>query len=77
MPRVAFKGLWDDIPTKGFWTGFVKNKRKDGGFYWVFATALRKIHPDGTVTYLSIRTAPSREDVKKYSELYHQIKQEE
>ncbi|MCK4737976.1 MAG: PAS domain-containing protein, partial [Sulfurimonas sp.] len=31
MPRIAFKGLWDDIQSKGFWTGIVKNLRKDGG----------------------------------------------
>ena len=37
MPRIAFKGLWDDIQTKGFWTGTVKNLRKDGKYYWVEA----------------------------------------
>jgi len=77
MPRIAFKGLWDDIQDKGFWTGFVKNIRKDRGFYWVFATAMRKISSDGKVTYLSVRVKPSRADVKKYGELYAQIKGDE
>jgi hypothetical protein len=74
MPRIAFKGLWNDIQTKGFWSGFVNNRSKDGGFYCVFATALRKIHSDGRITYLSVRIKPSRKDVAKYGKLYAEIK---
>lgn len=77
MPRIAFKGLWDDLHRKGYWTGIVKNRRKDNGFYWVFATALRKIHPDGRVSYLSVRLKPSREDVKAAEILYAQLRAEE
>ena len=77
MPRVAFKGLWEDIQGKGFWTGFVKNRRKDNGYYWVYATALRKIHPDGHITYLSIRVAPNRSDVAACEALYSQLREQE
>lgn len=77
MPRIAFKGLWDDITSKGFWTGFVKNKTKDGGYYWVYATVIRKVDSSGNISYLSIRAKPSREDVKKYSELYAELKEDE
>lgn len=77
MPRIAFKGLWDDIQSKGFWNGIVKNLRKDGGYYWVNATALRKIHDDGRVTYLSIRRVPSRVDVKNCITLYARLKSKE
>ena len=64
MPRMAFKSLWDDIQSKGFWTGIVKNLRKDGAYYWVHATVLRRIHSDGRATYLSVRRVPDRADVK-------------
>lgn len=77
MPRIAFKGLWDDIQSKGFWTGIVKNRRKDGGCYWVHATALRKIHEDGSVTYLSIRRKPDRGDVEACKILYSDLKSQE
>lgn len=70
MPRAAFKSLWDDVQNKGFWTGFVKNSRKGGGYYWVFATVLRSIDKSGNTKYISIRVKPSREDVKKAQELY-------
>ncbi len=74
MPRVAFKSLWDDVKAKGFWTGYVKNARKGGGFYWVYATVLKNVDKNGKIKYVSIRTKPSRDEVKKYDELYKTLK---
>lgn len=70
MPRAAFKSLWDDVQSKGFWTGYVKNQRKGGGHYWVYATVLRSIDKSGATKYISIRVKPSREDIQKAIELY-------
>jgi aerotaxis receptor len=70
MPRAAFKLVWDSIKQKGFWKGFVKNLRKDGKYYWVYATILREIEPNGTVKYLSIRTAPKRNEIEEAEILY-------
>ena len=70
MPRAAFKSLWDDVQSKGFWSGYVKNARKGGGFYWVYATVLRSTDANGALKYVSIRVKPSREDIKKAQELY-------
>ncbi len=70
MPRAAFKSLWDDVQNKGFWTGYVKNQRKGGGYYWVYATVLRSIDKSGNTKYVSIRVKPSREDIQKAIELY-------
>ena len=77
MPKIAFKGLWDDIQSKGFWTGIVKNLRKDGGFYWVHATAMRKVHSDGSITYLSVRRVPDRGDVNACITLYAELRAKE
>ena len=74
MPRIAFKGLWDDIQSKGFWTGIVKNSRKDGDFYWVHATVLRRIHSDGRATYLSVRRVPDKASVDACITLYAELK---
>ena len=70
MPRAAFKSLWDDVQAKGFWTGVVKNARKGGGHYWVYATVLRSIDKNGNIKYVSIRVKPSREDIKNAEALY-------
>ncbi len=77
MPRIAFKGLWDDIQTKGFWSGTVKNLRKDGGCYWVHATVLRQTASNGEVSYLSIRRVPKRSDVEACIPLYAELKSAE
>lgn len=74
MPRAAFKSLWNDIRAKGFWTGYVKNARKGGGHYWVYATVLRSVDKNGKTKYVSIRVKPSREDVKRAEELYKTLK---
>lgn len=70
MPRAAFKSLWNDIQSKGFWTGLVKNARKGGGYYWVHATVLRSVDKNSKVKYVSIRVKPSREEIKKAQALY-------
>jgi aerotaxis receptor len=77
MPRIAFKGLWNDVQTKGFWNGIVKNLRKDGGYYWVDATVLRRISSNGKITYLSIRRVPDRAAVESCTKLYHELKSKE
>ena len=77
MPRIAFAGLWNDIQTKGFWTGIVKNLRKDGGCYWVHATVLKRTLSDGTISYLSIRRVPSRATVESCTALYNDLKSKE
>ena len=70
MPRAAFKSLWDDVRAKGFWTGYVKNARRGGGYYRVYATVLRSTDKNGNVKYVSIRVKPSRDDIKKAEALY-------
>jgi len=77
MPKIAFKGLWDDIQTKGFWTGIVKNLRKDRACYWVHATALKRVDSKGNISYLSIRVVPSRKDVEACTLLYAELKSKE
>ena len=76
MPKLAFKGLWDDIQTKGFWTGYVKNLRKDGGYYWVYATVMRKIDSSGKVTYLSVRVPVLKSVSDEYEEIYAKLRGE-
>ncbi len=77
MPRAAFKGLWEDLRSKGFWTGLVKNRRKDNGYYWVYATALRRVGQEGRITYLSIRTKPSRSEVEAIEKVYAKLREAE
>ena len=37
MPKSAFKNLWETIEAGKNWFGEVKNRKKDGTYYWVIA----------------------------------------
>jgi aerotaxis receptor len=56
MPPEAFENLWETLKAGKPWVGAVKNRRKNGDFYWVLATA-SPVRENGQVTgYTSIRT---------------------
>lgn len=38
MPKELFVDLWETITSNQTWQGEIKNKKSDGGFYWVHAT---------------------------------------
>jgi PAS domain S-box-containing protein len=56
MPKRAFKELWQTIKSGNAWSGKVKNLKKDGGFYWVFANIEPLYNAKGEIdSYISIR----------------------
>jgi aerotaxis receptor len=56
MPPEAFEDLWDTLKAGKPWAGAVKNRRKNGEFYWVLASAT-PIWENGQITgYMSIRS---------------------
>jgi PAS domain S-box-containing protein len=56
MPPAAFKNLWDTLQAGKPWIGAVKNRRKNGDFYWVLATASPVLENGKITGYTSIRT---------------------
>jgi PAS domain S-box-containing protein len=73
MPAVAFKDLWDTIRAGKKWHGYVKNLRKDGGFYWVHAVVVPNVRGGKIVSYTSVRREPSRTKVGEAEALYNRI----
>lgn len=56
MPEEAFEDLWSTCKAGKPWSAAVKNRRKDGSFYWVLASETA-IYENGKITgYMSIRT---------------------
>ncbi|HMS05175.1 MAG TPA: PAS domain-containing protein [Burkholderiaceae bacterium] len=70
MPRAAFKDLWDTISSGKKWHGYVKNLRKDGAHYWVYATAVPNVRGGSIVGYTSVRRKPSRKKIAELSAVY-------
>jgi methyl-accepting chemotaxis protein len=56
MPAEAFEDVWRTISSGNIWTGQVKNKKKDGSYYWVQATISPVIGENGKpVEYMAVR----------------------
>lgn len=73
MPPSAFKWLWDTLNEGLPWRGIVKNRCKNGDHYWVKALA-SPIKENGKITgYLSVRTAPSRNEISSAEALYTKL----
>ncbi len=74
MPAVAFKDLWDTVAAGKKWHGYVKNLRKDGGFYWVYATVIPNVRSGKIVGFTSVRRKPSRRKVQEAAALYKTLR---
>ncbi|PIG27556.1 methyl-accepting chemotaxis sensory transducer with Pas/Pac sensor [Janthinobacterium sp. 35] len=74
MPVEAFADLWDTIKTGMPWTGMVKNRCKNGDFYWVFANITPVIENGRPIGYMSVRTKPTREQINEAAALYKSFK---
>ncbi len=71
MPKVAFKLAWDLIKSGQEFFGFVKNLRKDGGFYWVFAYITADYDSSGNIIgYSSFRRKPPKSAINQIEPVY-------
>lgn len=77
MPRAAFKDLWNTVKAGKKWHGYVKNLRKDGGFYLVYATVIPNIRKGEIVGYTSVRRKPSRRKMNEALALYIEMRKGE
>lgn len=73
MPAAAFKDMWRRIGAGKCWQGLVKNRRKDGAFYWVQANVTPILRDGKPVGYMSVRVAPAIDDVKAAEQLYAKL----
>ena len=74
MPKAAFKDLWHYIRDGKSWMGPVKNRCKNGDYYWVnaFVTPIKDAQGK-TFEYQSVRTCPERDVVKRAEDLYAKL----
>ncbi|QIJ04801.1 methyl-accepting chemotaxis protein [Shewanella chilikensis] len=75
MPKEAFADLWHQVKSGNSWMGLVKNRRKDGGHYWVnaYVTPIRR--KGKIVEYQSVRTKASPELIARAETCYQAINQ--
>ena len=56
MPATVYADMWKTIKRGNTWEGEIKNRKKDGGYYWVQAYISPSFDEDGKITgYTAIR----------------------
>ncbi len=74
MPEQAFADMWQHLKAGKPWTGMVKNRRKDGGFYWVLANATPYLIDGELAGFASVRVKPSPADIAAAEKAYAQVR---
>lgn len=75
MPPQAFEDLWRTVKEGQPWRGMVKNRAKDGDYYWVDAFVVPVRKSDQTIGYMSVRSEPSRDAVALAEALYKKLRE--
>jgi aerotaxis receptor len=75
MPSEAFADLWVSIRSGTPWTGLVKNRCKNGDFYWVQAN-VTPIRDNGrTLGYMSVRVKAEPAQIEAARQAYAAVRQ--
>jgi len=75
MPKAIFKFLWENLKRKEDVYCFIKNRTKDGDFYWIFSHIYPSLNSDKTVrNYISISYPISQKAKEIVTDLYNNLK---
>ncbi len=75
MPKAAFADLWSKLKSGSAWRGLVKNRCKQGGYYWVDAYVTPLFENNIIVGYQSVRTKPCSQHKQAAQALYAGLQQ--
>ena len=73
VPEAAFRDLWDTIQSGNWWNGFVKNRKKDGKYYWVHAVIFPITMNNGKKGFRSRRRQATQDEIIKAEELFKSL----
>lgn len=73
MPAMAFKVMWSHLKEGKAWMGLVKNRCKNGDFYWVDAYVTPVTANGQVIGYESVRSSPRAEDVQRADRVYRRL----
>jgi len=75
MPPEAYENLWTTLKADKPWTGAVKNRRKNGDYYWVLASAT-PYYENGQISgYMSIRSKLPADQRQEAEHVYGLIRE--
>lgn len=75
MLPAAFEWMWNTIKRGHPWRGVVKNRCKNGDFYWVDALVVPMFKNNEIIGYMSVRHEPTRQQIAEAEAFYRQLKE--
>lgn len=73
VPSAVFGDMWSKLKENKPWIGVVKNRCKNGDYYWVNAYATPIIENGRTIGYQSVRTVPTRGQIERAGSVYERL----
>ncbi|MDX8378599.1 MAG: methyl-accepting chemotaxis protein [Gallionella sp.] len=70
MPAWVFDDLWNTLKSGRPWRGVLKNRCKNGAYYWVRATVSPFLNGKEIIGFLSFRKKPTRQEVADAEAFY-------
>jgi PAS domain S-box-containing protein len=73
MPKEAFSDMWKKLKNGDSWRGMVKNRCKNGDYYWVDAYVTPLFEKGKITGYQSVRVKPTAQQKQDAQNLYDQL----
>jgi methyl-accepting chemotaxis protein len=73
-PSEIFEDLWTSIKAMRPWAGCIKNRAKNGDYYWVHANVIPQFEQGKLIGYMSVRYAPKKAELAEGIALYQGFK---
>lgn len=73
MPTLVFKIMWNHLKAASPWMGIIKNRCKNGDYYWVDAYVTPVTDKGKIIGYESVRSCPKHQDVVRAEKLYTRV----
>ena len=78
MPKIIFDIMWDKLKDNKRFVGIVKNRTKDGNYYWLVSeTSTLSKKDDGSKVYYSCKKAAPKRAVFHINSLYKKLSKQE
>jgi len=75
MPSAVYELMWRYLKAGKSWMGIVKNRCRNGDFYWVNAYVTPILEGGRVVGYESVRVCPTREQIRRAEALYARLRE--
>ncbi|MGB4497495.1 MAG: methyl-accepting chemotaxis protein [Methylococcaceae bacterium] len=74
MPSEVFADLWKTLKMLRPWAGIIKNKRKDGSYFWCVANITPDFENGKLIGYMAVRTKATKIQIANAEKCYKQLK---